>query len=181
MLRPLRDSDAPALLEVQQYNREPFEPFMPRRTDLHFTIEAQYLQIDRDRDQWERDSGYAFAMTLDGRIVGRMALSNVVRSAWQNATLGYWVDTRFQGHGLATEGVLALLAAAFGPIGLHRVQAAIMPRNAPSLAVIEKAGFTLEGLAPHYLNINGIWEDHLIFSKTQEDYTARDDMTVSPS
>jgi ribosomal-protein-alanine N-acetyltransferase len=40
-----------------------------------------------------------------------------------------------------------------------------MPRNAPSLAVVQRAGFIREGLSPHYLQINGVWEDHVRFAR----------------
>lgn len=36
-----------------------------------------------------------------------------------------------------------------------------MPRNKASLRVLEKNEFQEEGLAKHYLKINGIWEDHI--------------------
>jgi ribosomal-protein-alanine N-acetyltransferase len=49
----------------------------------------------------------------------------------------------------------------FGEYGLHRIEANIMPRNAASLRVVEKAGFHREGLAKKYLKINGVWEDHI--------------------
>ena len=50
---------------------------------------------------------------------------------------------------------------AFAEAGLHRVEANVMPRNKPSLRVLEKNGFVNEGLSKYYLNINGVWEDHV--------------------
>ena len=50
---------------------------------------------------------------------------------------------------------------AFSNIGLHRIEANVMPRNTPSLRVLEKNGFSSEGLAKHYLSIHGVWEDHI--------------------
>ncbi|MNI78484.1 ribosomal-protein-S5-alanine N-acetyltransferase [compost metagenome] len=58
---------------------------------------------------------------------------------------------------------------AFGPAGLHRIQAAVLPRNPRSLRVLEKNGFRMIGLSSHYLMINGKWEDHLLLAKTAED------------
>ena len=79
--------------------------------------------------------------------------------------------------GLATEGVIAMLDLAFAPepagLGLHRVQANIIPHNAPSLRVAEKAGFRREGLALAYLNIAGEWRDHLMFAKLADEHTLR--------
>ena len=60
----------------------------------------------------------------------------------------------------ATEALRRLVEFAFATLGLHRVEANIMPRNKPSLRVAEKSGFVFEGTARAYLNINGVWEDH---------------------
>ena len=80
------------------------------------------------------------------------------------------------GRGLATEGVRALLDIAFSPepegLGLHRVQANVMPSNAASLRVVEKVGLRQEGAAERYLRIAGRWEDHLMFAVTTEERTS---------
>lgn len=167
-LRPFEPGDAAELLAIHRTCREAFDPFMPLRSEAYFTLDGQLAQIAADRTRWEADQGYAFAVCRQESIVGRVALSNVVRGAWLSATLGYWVDVRAQGQGVATEAVKLAARAAFGGIHLHRLQAAIMPRNTPSLKVIRKAGFVYEGLAPYYLQIYGVWEDHQVFSLTRE-------------
>ena len=102
--------------------------------------------------------------------VGRVALSNIVRASWQNATLGYFIGQHFTGRGLATQAVRLVLQVAFENLSLHRVQAAAMPRNLASIRVLEKAGFVHEGMARRYLEINGIWEDHLLYGVTVEEW-----------
>ena len=59
---------------------------------------------------------------------------------------------------------------AFEHAGLHRVQPAVMPRNAASQRVVEKAGFRHEGLAVRYLRIAGAWEDHDLYAITVEEH-----------
>ncbi len=108
------------------------------------------------------------------RLIGRVALANVVLGSWRNATLGYWIDQASNSRGHATEAVLLALAFAFDDLSLHRVQPAVMPRNTRSIRVVEKCGFRDEGLALRYLQINGVWEDHRIFAMTAEDWRARD-------
>ncbi len=68
-----------------------------------------------------------------------------------------------------TEAVRAATGFALSAAGLHRVQAAVMPRNAASQRVLDKAGYRREGLAARYLCIAGTWEDHLIYATTTED------------
>ena len=88
------------------------------------------------------------------------------RGIFQNAYLGYSIAERWNGQGLATEAVGVAMELAFGELGLHRVQAAVMPRNIGSIRVLEKNGFREEGYAVGYLCINGVWEDHRIFART---------------
>ena len=63
-----------------------------------------------------------------------------------------------------------LLPSLFGELNLHRIEAACIPSNAPSIRVLEKCGFTREGLARRYLCINGVWQDHLLFGLLHEDF-----------
>ncbi len=60
-----------------------------------------------------------------------------------------------------TEAVGKVVEYAFDVLGLHRLEANIMPRNKASLRVVEKLGFSEEGLSRKLLLINGRWEDHV--------------------
>jgi ribosomal-protein-alanine N-acetyltransferase len=136
---------------------------------------GQRLELELDQRAWAAGSAFAFAvLAMDerDRIVGRVALANVVRGPWQNATLGYWIDKDVAGRGHAARAVRLVLEYAFEHVGLHRVQPAIIPRNVASRRVAEKVGFRLEGRALRYLKINGVWEDHDIFALTAEDWRA---------
>lgn len=171
-LRPWALSDADALLSMETQHRDVLAPKSPLRDEIFYTREGQETRIQEDQDREARGVGYAFAITALGGedVLGRIALSNIVRGAWHSATLGYWVDPAHWGEGIATEAVLALTTWAFQAIDLHRIQAAVMPRNLASLRVLEKAGYLYEGFAPYYLQINGVWEDHKIYSITVEDF-----------
>src|ERR1700709_777952 len=70
----------------------------------------------------------------------------------------------------APAGVRARLPSLFGELNLHRVEAACIPSNAPSIRVLQKCGFSREGLARRYLCINGVWQDHLLFGLLHEDF-----------
>ncbi|MEA2508450.1 MAG: [ribosomal protein S5]-alanine N-acetyltransferase [Actinomycetota bacterium] len=135
-------------------------------------MQGQREEIERASADARRDVRYAFGVFLkeSDELIGRVALSNVSRGAWQNATLGYYIDEAHNGHGYATEAVRLALQFAFGPAGLHRVQAAVLPRNVASRRVLEKAGFSREGRSTKYLQINGVWEDHETFAITLEDW-----------
>ncbi|MBA2724853.1 MAG: GNAT family N-acetyltransferase [Actinobacteria bacterium] len=171
-LRPLDISDAPELLALRQSNRDFLEPWEPRRTESFYTLEMQASQIELAAKQWQAGEGFGFGIFLgdSGEMVGRVALANIVRSAWQNATLGYFVALSANGRGVATEAVRLCVGYAFEYPKLHRVQASVIPRNKASVRVLEKAGFRHEGFAPRFLNINGVWEDHEQFAVTVEEW-----------
>jgi ribosomal-protein-alanine N-acetyltransferase len=171
-IRDLRPDDADELLELRVRNREFFVPFEPTLPPDHFTRRAQLDAIVHGNRAWDDDREYTFGVTLPtGELAGRVRLSVVVRGPWQNANMGYYVDRARNGRGICTEAVGLVVGFAFDELGLHRVQAAVMPRNVPSIRVLERNGFRREGLAPDYLRINGAWEDHLIFARTAEDVT----------
>ena len=176
-IRPLSVDDVDEFTHAVVANRHHTEPWEPIRTESHYTRAGQAETLRRDVEAWELGTGYAFAV-LDrdagDRIIGRIALGNVVHGAWRNATLGYWVAADVGGRGHATSAARLICEFAFEHAGLHRVQPAVIPRNIRSVRVVEKAGFRLEGRAVRYLCINGVWEDHDVYAMTEEEWRVRD-------
>jgi ribosomal-protein-alanine N-acetyltransferase len=103
-------------------------------------------------------------------IVGRVALTSIARGPWQSAQLGYWLDSANAGRGLMSEGVELALGFAFDRLGLHRIQAAVMPSNHASRRILTKRGFREEGYAEGYLCIGGTWEDHVMYGLRAEEW-----------
>jgi ribosomal-protein-alanine N-acetyltransferase len=181
VLRPPRASDVPELRHVMRANEAHLRPWEPATApgEDPTSLTAVANRVMRLRRDWKRGDSFALLLTMrvpsaseGGAIVGRVNLGGVLRGAFQNAHLGYWIDAGHQRQGLMTEAVRGAFAFAFGAAKLHRVQIAIMPRNVASLRVMEKLGVRREGLAPRYLRIAGAWEEHVIFAITAEDWAA---------
>jgi ribosomal-protein-alanine N-acetyltransferase len=66
--------------------------------------------------------------------------------------------------------VRLVLERAFTQLGLHRVEANIIPSNTASLGVARNCGFRKEGYSPRYLRIAGTWQDHERWAMTIEDW-----------
>ena len=96
----------------------------------------------------------------DGAIAGVYNIGQIFYGPFCSAYLGYYGFAPFAGQGYMHEGLRLVLRYAFGPLGLHRLEANIQPENGRSVALVSGAGFRLEGLSPRYLKIAGRWRDH---------------------
>lgn len=118
-------------------------------------------------------TGYAFGMFRDKTFLGESNISSIQRGAMQGAYIGYWIDEAAAGNGFVPEACALLFRFAFEDLGLHRVQISIVPRNAPSRRVARKLWLRGEGIAAKYLEIDGVWEDHVRYSITAEEWAER--------
>jgi len=101
-------------------------------------------QRDRFEDLYDGDDVVLLAC-VDGEPVGHVALFHVDDSAG-HAEVGYWLTPDEQGNGYATEAVSLLLDYAFAERRLHRVRARAIETNEASRALLERLGFTHEGV-----------------------------------
>jgi ribosomal-protein-alanine N-acetyltransferase len=173
-LRALSREDAGELLRLRLENRAFLEPFEPTRAESFYTLEGQSLEIEQGIRDAAEDRAYPFGVYAEpDELVGGLRLSSVVRGAWHNANLGYFIGRRHNGRGAGTEAVGLALTFAFEHARLHRVQAAAMPDNIASIRVLEKNHFRREGHALRYLRIADEWRDHDIFAITREEWPPR--------
>jgi ribosomal-protein-alanine N-acetyltransferase len=166
-LRALEVEDFAAWQEIRHRNTGWLTGWEPRRppgqADPAQDPQAFAARCAARRREHQLGTGYGFGVFVGegpggGRLVGELNLSNVVRGAFQNAHVGYWVvAARF----------------VFEEVGLHRLQVSIVPGNGPSRRVVEKLDLRCEGLAERYLEIDGRWEDHLRFALTSEEWADR--------
>ncbi len=113
--------------------------------------------------------GLSLAIVVGGVIVGQVTVSGISRGAFQNGSIGYWVDERVAGRGIAPTAVALVVDHCFRTVGLHRAEISIRPENGPSRRVVEKLGFRQEGLHERFLFIDGAWRDHLSFALVVDD------------
>ena len=177
LLRPLAAPDFEAWREVRirarqwlvKWEPKPI-PGQPDATGDRRVFSARCGARERER---QLGVGYGFGIFVDDRFAGEINLSSVQRGPFQSAYVGYWIDEAMAGHSYTPEALVVLCRFAFEDLALHRVQASIIPRNGPSHRVAEKVGLRAEGIALRYLEINGVWEDHVRYAITAEEWAAR--------
>lgn len=169
-IRLIKPADAERLTELLLRSREYLAPWEPRRAEDYFTVEGQRLVVEQALARHARGEVVPLVILDEGGdVAGRLTLSDVVRGPFLSCHMGYWVGIDQAGRGLATEAASAAVAAAFGELGLHRIQAGTLVDNVASQRVLEKTGFELIGLAPRYLRIADAWRDHLLFQRINDD------------
>jgi len=166
-LRTPEMSDHQDWAELRMKSREflmPWEPLWPSNDMTRTAFRHRIRQYHRDIAD---DLSYPFFIFAGGQrtLVGALTLSNVRRGVAQMATLGYWIGAPHARQGYMTDAVRTVLPFAFDHLSLHRVEAACLPHNQASIALLQKTGFELEGRARNYLKINGQWRDHLLFGR----------------
>ena len=161
-LRPLRSGDAEAVAHAYARNRQHLAPWDPERTEEFFTAAHQVSVVATQLAQHEAGTALPLVLVSGDRVVGRVNLSNIVRGPFQSASVGYWIDAAETGRGLATAAIESLIAHSRDGLGLHRLEASVLLHNAASRRVLERAGFQPIGIAPTYLQIAGLWQDHLL-------------------
>ncbi|MDO9637919.1 MAG: GNAT family protein [Pseudotabrizicola sp.] len=112
----------------------------------------------------------------DQQLLGAITLDNIRRGPAQCGTIGYWVGEPFSRRGYMREAILSVVHHAFATLDLSRVEAACLPENAASRGVLEKTGFKYEGVAQSYLQINGRWRNHVLYSALRADRRGRTDV-----
>jgi ribosomal-protein-alanine N-acetyltransferase len=171
MLRTPLNADFPQWAALREESRAflaPWEPIWPA-DDL--TKLAYRRRLRRYLREIKNGTGYPFfVFSADGEtLLGGLTLAQIQRGVTQSAVLGYWMGAPFAGKGLMTAAVRAIVGFAFETLHQNRLEAACLPRNAASIRLLEKVGFTREGYARKYLCIDGRWQDHVLYGLVRDD------------
>jgi len=170
-LRPPLLGDYAAWAELRAQSRAHLEPWEPLWALDELSRSAYRRRVRHYQHEAREDLGYAFFIFArgDDQLVGGLTLGNVRRGVTQAATLGYWLGAPHVRRGYMTDAAVAVARFARNGLGLHRLEAACLPHNAASIAVLERTGFEREGFAKRYLKIAGAWQDHLLYGRVLDE------------
>ncbi|WP_353472941.1 GNAT family protein [Salipiger sp. H15] len=175
ILRPPLHGDFNAWVALRLQSKDYLTPWEPSWAEDHLSRRAF-----TNRVYWAQRSisaGSAVPLFLvrreDSVLVGAITLDNIRRGPAQSGTLGYWTGQPFARHGYMREAIAALVHHAFTAMDLSRIEAACLPENVASRGLLESSGFKYEGVAQSYLQINGRWRTHVLYSALRLDRRGR--------
>lgn len=171
ILRPVEESDAPALLP---FVSDGDVAYNLTRVPHPYPAEQLVPFIRTCMAAMERRRQFDMVVTLKdtGRPIGMCSLDDV---DWQHmrAEMGYYLGAPYWGQGYMTEAAKRLLEFGFWELGLERVYAYCFVRNTASAHVLEKIGMAREGLCRHAIKKDDGFLDVYIYGIIREEFSAR--------
>lgn len=168
----------PALSDYREWSalrresRAFLEPWEPLWASDELERSAWRHRIRRYREDHAAGTATAYFIfgAQNNRLLGGITIGNIRHGVSQSAHIGYWMGEKHAGKGHMQDATRTLLDHAFSAMRLHRIEAACIPSNTRSIRVLEKVGFTREGLLRSYLRINGAWQDHYLYSLIADEH-----------
>ncbi|WP_432979587.1 GNAT family N-acetyltransferase [Dactylosporangium sp. CA-233914] len=169
VLRPIAADDAPALLTASLRNRHRLRRSSPMQPEWYWTLPGQRERVAKAVERNTAGEALTMVLTHADAIVGMITLSNIVHGPFCNASVGYWIDTDYEGRGLTSAALTAVCEIAEAELGLHRIEASTLPDNEASQRVLRKNGFERIGQARDYLYLDGTWQESVLFQRILHD------------
>jgi len=173
LLRSLQKKDYLQWEHVRSNSKDFLTPFEPRWGEKSLSKQNFLRRIRYFNRQAALGQGFSFSIWKKTNaaqvLVGGLSLTNI-RHLSGHVNLGYWVGESDKNKGIMSLAVALTLPFIFNSLGLCRIHAACLPSNIASRKVLEKNGFCEEGFAKNYLQIDGVWQDHVLYALTLEEY-----------
>ena len=172
LLRPPQYSDWTDWSKVREKNKLYLQPWEPLWSPGELERSSFVKRVRMFEKFSTNDEAYSFLIfkNENAEFIGELNISNIQRGIIQSCSIGYWIAKKYEGLGMMSESLELVKSFIFNQLKLHRIEAACLPHNSPSLKVLLKNGFKIEGTARKLLKINNKWQDHTVFSYLYEDY-----------
>lgn len=150
------------VLRFYEKNRALFEAYEGLKPNNFYTkgYQSEILKMEYQMALKGQSVRFFVRLKENEQIIGTVSLQNLQGPPYQSGILGYRFDGDFHHQGYAFEAVSRLLGVGFQELDIKRAVAYVQRMNRPSLRLLQKLGFTYEGTARCFANIQGVWTDH---------------------
>lgn len=176
-LRDPSASDAAALFALVDANRRYLSRWLPWVPQIR-TLDDELTWIKGRRAPGAAETELALLIVDNDRIAGGLGIAGLGSSS-RAGEIGYWLDERAQGRGLATRSCRAALNYSFDTRGMNRIQVRAAVDNTRSRAIPERLGFTFEGVQRQAVMVDGNFQDLAVYSMLASEWRSlRDGATA---
>ena len=167
ILKVLKSDSAPLVVDFYNRDKELFEKYEIDRIGDFYSTRYQQKVLKYEYNMAVKSSMiryYVFLKDNPSKIIGTVCLHNIAANFYGCCEIGYKFSSEVHHRGYATEALTKVLEVIFYELQLHRVQAWVLPDNAPSIRLLERVGFVFEGISRDYLFLHGTWQSHALYS-----------------
>lgn len=159
------EADAEEMFLLTDKNRELLRLWLPW-VDKTLSVEDTERYIQETKEKFDAKKSADFGILYDNVMAGSMGFNKI---DWvnENAEIGYWLGEEFQGKGIMTECVRAMVNYGFNELNLHRIEIRCSTINTKSANVPKRLGFKHEGRLIDDHKRNGEFSDTFIFGITR--------------
>ena len=167
VLRQLEPRDDETLFVIKSN----FEVTKHYGQEAHRSIDDTREWMEKVQAGYEQRLDMAWCVTRRGedKLIGVITLWNL-DPAYHHGEIGYELNPADEKQGIMTEALSAVLTFAFTDFGLHRLEATPFADNPPSVAMLARLGFTLEGTLRQRYFFRDHYKDQHYYGLLQEEW-----------
>ena len=166
-IREATPENAEESYNVIDRNRDYLREYLPWADGTE--LSGHLGTLEKWQKACEDKSEFVFGICLDGKYVGNIGLHDV-KSNNKSAMIGYWLAKDYQGHGIMTDCVRALINYGFYELDLNRIWIACAFENKKSRAIPERLGFVQEAVFQDGTILHGVYHDQVIYGVVKRNW-----------
>ncbi|MFC5602469.1 GNAT family N-acetyltransferase [Sporosarcina koreensis] len=145
---------------MKHYGTKPFQ-----------TVDEAIKAISKYESLFNENRGVRWGITIkeDNKVIGSCAFHNMVSEHFRT-DISFVLSKDFWGRGIAQEALKAVIKYGFEYLNINRIEAVIEPSNVPSQKLVERLGFSKEGVLRSYEYFDGKFDDLYMFSLLKSDF-----------
>ncbi len=149
-------------------SRDFLTPWLPWVSTTRSTADTRSFIVSA-LSQFARQDGFQTGLRVHGRLAGVVGLHGI---DWSNrrTSIGYWLGSEFEGRGLMTRAVRAVIDMAFSDYQLNRVEIRAALENHTSCAISERLGFRQEGIIRDAEWLHDHFVDHAVYGLLRREW-----------
>ena len=171
VLRLPQRRDRAARLRARAEDYDHLRPLEPLWAPDHLTYTGGEAWEKFAREQYVQKRSLSLFIYERGsdEVIGSCEAVRLSDPPLASGMVGYWIREARRGRGYMPEALQMLCSHLHTVGGLKRIEAGCLPGNTASHRVLEKSGFRREGRARSFAEINGRYEDHVMFARLNSD------------